>query len=490
MNTETNAGAALDAAAQTAAPEAGGAAAVPAAAQVLVPKLKLREKLGFGAFSTASNVVYQFKSLYYLFFLTNVLKIDVRLAGIILTIGTIWDAVNDPLIGFWAVNHKFKNGEHCRPFALWCSLPWAITVVLLFFDFGTSERIAAVLSLVVYIVFELFNTFVNIPYNSMGALATNRDADRRSINIHRNLGGCLGSGIGAVACLPLLKVFGALDAHGNLIDATSARGFALAACVMGGVCVAGSLAHYFTTKERVVPIESDDEHLSGKTVFRMLIRNRMWILNTLYVICYGVGNLLIMTAITYYATYVMGSTAAATAIQAAYLVSSILASFIVAPVDKRLGRRKTMMLGALVYILGKIWFVLSPASVGAIYVNAVSVGIGATTAFVMFNTNRNNLVDLIEWQSGRRLDSLVSTADNLAAKLAVAGATWLVTVALSRSGFDADLTAQPAAAIGAINALLGWVPMIVAAVMLLIVSFLDIDAAMKKMHAEKGDAAV
>ena len=30
-----------------------------------------------------------------------------------------------------------------------------------------------------------------------------------------------------------------------------------------------------------------------------------------------------------------------------------------------------------------------------------------------FNTNRNNIADLIEWQSGRRIDSLVSTGDNL-----------------------------------------------------------------------------
>ena len=85
----------------------------------VIPPLKFGEKFGFLTFSTASNVVYQFKSIYYLFFLTNVLKIDVLVAGMILTIGTVWDAVNDPLIGFWSVNHKFKNGERCRPFALW-----------------------------------------------------------------------------------------------------------------------------------------------------------------------------------------------------------------------------------------------------------------------------------------------------------------------------------------------------------------------------------
>ena len=104
-----------------------------------IPRTRFPEKLGFCTFSTASNVVYQFKSIYYLFFLTNVLKIDVLVAGTILTIGTIWDAVNDPMIGFWAVNHKFKNGERVRPLAIWFAVPWAITVVLLFTNFGLQN---------------------------------------------------------------------------------------------------------------------------------------------------------------------------------------------------------------------------------------------------------------------------------------------------------------------------------------------------------------
>ncbi len=219
-----------------------------------IPRTRFPEKLGFCTFSTASNVVYQFKSIYYLFFLTNVLKIDILVAGTILTLGTIWDAVNDPLIGFWAVNHKFKNGERVRPLAIWFAVPWAITVVLLFTNFGLPNKAAVAVALIVYLLFELFNTFVGIPYNSMGSLATNLDADRRSINVFRNLGGALGAGIGAVACLPLLKAFGAMDGKGNLIDSASSRGFLLTACVMGLVCIIGCVVHFFTTKERVKPI--------------------------------------------------------------------------------------------------------------------------------------------------------------------------------------------------------------------------------------------
>lgn len=471
----------------------------PAAKESTIKPIKAAEKLGFGTFSTASNVVYQFKSLYYLLFLTNVIGINVVHAGMIIAIGTVWDAVNDPMVGYWAVNHTFKNGEKCRPFALWCAIPWAITVVLMFTQFNVAYSLKIVLAIIVYLVFELFNTFVAIPYNSMGGLATNRDADRRAINVARNLGGCLGSGIGAVACLPLVKLFGGLDAKGNIISeaceegtflssffsSQSARGFFFAAFVMGIVCIIGSFAHYFTTKERVKQEAEDESHLPFLKIVKILFGCRSWVFNMLYIICYGVVNMLIMSTINYYATYIMGSTGAATIIMAVYLVVAIIATVLTVPLDKMLGRKNMMIFSAAIMVVGKLWFIIAPYSTGAIYLNTVTFAIGVTVAFVMFNTNRNNIADLVEWQSGRRIDSMVSTVDNLASKLATAGASILMTTILGAAGFDAALEVQPTAAINTINALLGWIPLIISAVMLVVALFFDIDKEMNKMHEAK-----
>ena len=169
----------------------------------------------------------------------------------------------------------------------------------------------------------------------------------------------------------------------------------------------------------------------------------------------------------------MGSTGAATIIQAVYLVVSIITTVLTGPLDRLLGRKRTMIFAAAVLILGKVWFVIDPFAVGAIYLNAVTVGIGLSITFVMFNTNRNNIADLIEWQSGRRIDSLVSTGDNLAAKLAQAGATQLLTLSLHMAGFNT------------INALLGWVPAAVTFVMLAVLCAMNIEKDMDSMNAEK-----
>ena len=107
-------------------------------------------------------------------------------------------------------------------------------------------------------------------------------------------------------------------------------------------------------------------------------------------------------------------------------------------------------------------------------------------AFVCFNTNRNNIADLVEHKNGRRIDSLVSTCDNLASKLAKAGANLLMTGALAAAGFNAELPAQPTSAINTICALLGWVPMIVACIMLVIVFFHPIEKELAAMKQGKG----
>ncbi len=78
-------------------------------------KVRLPEKLGFMSFSASTNIVFNFKSTYYKYFLTSVLLIDPVAASNMALIGTVWDIVNDPLLGVWANNVKFRSGEKVRP---------------------------------------------------------------------------------------------------------------------------------------------------------------------------------------------------------------------------------------------------------------------------------------------------------------------------------------------------------------------------------------
>ena len=444
-------------------------------------RLKLKEKIGFGSFSAASNIMYQFKSLYYLFFLTEVLRIPMGTAGTILALGIVWDALNDPLVGYFAVNHRFKNGERVRPFALYSAVPWGVTIVLIYTNFHASKVVTIVIASLAYFLFELLYTATDIPYNCMAGLATNIDEDRRSINVHRNIGSCIGTAIGAVACFPLLNLFGGLDDNGNLDPVTGSRGFFLTACVMAIICIVGCLTHYFTTKERVTPQNEEEEHVNLIHIFKVLYTYKPFVLNTLYILFYGIINLSLLTCLTYYCTYVLGSADDVTLIEALYLVASLVSTLFISKIDEALGRKKTMLLGGLFFVFGKLWFIIDPFSTAALYVNAVTTGIAVAISFVMFNTNRNNLSDLIEWREGRRMDGMIGTADNFSTKLGEALAAQILTRTLASAGYNADLTVQPEAAIKAINAMLGIVPAFFGVAIIVVVLFLNIDSEMEKM---------
>ena len=426
-----------------------------------IPLIKIKEKLGFMSFSASINIVYIFRSLYWLFFMTEVLKLNMAIAGTIVAVGTVWDAINDPLIGYWSMNRKFKNNETLRPFALWHSFPWAITLILLFTNLRVSPTMTIALALLFYCSYEVFNTTTGLPYQAMAGLATNRESDRRSINVFRNLGATIGTAVGAVACLPLLKMFGALNADGNLNQETASRGFFLVACIMGIIMLAGSLIHYKTTKERVSQISDEDSQIPFKKVISMLFQCRSWCFNMLFFIGYNLSTALRMQTMAYYTTYVIGSTAAVTNFQITYLGATLLGSLFVSSADRKLGRKKTMIVSCVISLLGKIWFLINPFSMGAMYLNSVCGGIAIAFSFVLFNTNRNNIVDIIEAHDGRRIDSMLAVTEGLFSKMAVAGATMLAAFMLNSAGYDANLSVQPASVTTIINLILGWVSVVI-----------------------------
>ena len=450
--------------------------------------IRLPEKLGFMSFSASTNIVFNFKSTYYKYFLTSILLINPVAASNMALIGTIWDIVNDPLLGVWANNVKFKNNEKVRPWLLWIAVPYGLGMVLLFTDFNVSERWDIILGLVVFFFYEIANTFRGIPYNGMGALASSDDSDRKSINAFRSLGACLGSGIGAVAVPMIVKMFGGLKDH-KVINSSDSPAIFRSAVFMGVLIVIGCLIHYFTTKERVKQVSDNEEDIGIVETYRMLFKCKSWVKNMLYIMSYGVSTCLLTSSITYYCAYVLNNSALATPVMAVYLLFSIIFSIVTPKIDSLLGRKKTMIIAAIIQIIGKIPFILNPFNVVNGYINAASAGIGLTMTFILFNTNRNSISDIVEIQNGRRLDTMVSTGDNLASKIAEAAVDKLFLVALAAAGFSAQLAdqgiLQNMATQNTINALLGWIPALVAVMMAIFASTIDTQKEYNEALAER-----
>ena len=451
--------------------------------------LKKTEKAGYLVMAMTINIAFSFKNVYYLLFLTNVLCIPVGIAGILLVLGTVWDAVNDPLIGLWVANHRFSSGEKARPILLRASVPWAVTLVLLFFRFNAGQTATILICLGLYFLFEICYTFVAIPYTAMPSLASASDADRKAINACRGFGAGIGSGIGAVAIVPMIKLFGGLAGENAIIGVRDSSALLKTSVVMGLICLAGGLIHYFTSRERIR--EKDDGLKSFSLIqsYRMLFKSRSWVLNTLYFLFYGVCNVLTMTVVSYYASYVLGATSMTTPILAAFMVMYVAVAVMTPSIDRHLGRRKTMIVSLAIQIVTKIPFLIWPHSLVCILINAAGCGIGGSMIFIIAGTNRSTIADILELKSGRRMDSMVASGENLLLKLLEALVQWVITFVLALAGFEASKgIAQNRSTISTICNFLGIVPLAICFVSVFVVRKLDIqrDYGEQKARHEAG----
>ena len=287
----------------------------------------------------------------------------------------------------------------------------------------------------------------------------------------------------------VVKAFGGLRDH-SVINSTDSTPIFKTACFMGVLIAAGCLLHYFTTKERVKQVSGEEKPVGILETYRMLFKCKSWVRNMLYVMFYGATVCLSTSAITYHSAYVLNNSSLAAPIMLFYLIASLIFSVITPKIDSLIGRKKTLIFAGIMLVAGKIPTIFYPASVPCVILNCLTSGIGLTITFIVMNTNRNNISDIVELQNGRRLDTMVSTGDGLMSKVAEAFTDKLSLLALAAAGFNAALAEegklQNAATQNTINAFISWIPMLFGLAMTVIALSIDTRKEYEEAAAQAG----
>ena len=141
-------------------------------------RLSWGQKIGYGSGDFAFNLYWQGVSLYLFYFYTDVLGLPNAMAGIIYAIGSLWDAVTDPAMGYVAERTRTRWGRY-RPYLLFTPIPLALSYLLIFWHPGdVSVTTIAVLALTGQFIFRLFFTIASTPYSSLMARMTQDANDR------------------------------------------------------------------------------------------------------------------------------------------------------------------------------------------------------------------------------------------------------------------------------------------------------------------------
>jgi GPH family glycoside/pentoside/hexuronide:cation symporter len=121
---------------------------------------------GLGAFGLTSTA--QALAGFYLFFYVDVLGLTVALAAVINVIYAIWDAVNDPLVGYLSDNTRTRWGRR-RPWLL-AGLPFYLILFVFIYAVPAAFREGNALfwyALIVIFLFETVSTVMGTNYQAL-----------------------------------------------------------------------------------------------------------------------------------------------------------------------------------------------------------------------------------------------------------------------------------------------------------------------------------
>lgn len=329
----------------------------------------------------ANNLSFQMTSMFLMVYMTDIAGVPAALAGTIYGVTKVWAGVTDLVAGN-TVDKADTRWGRLRPWILWGSTPLAVVFVALFSTpAGLSPAMTVAWILLFDAAFQLFYSFVNIPYG----------VDRSRLSGARSIASAT-TGV-------LLSAVVAPQFQNTAADDVRVK-FMITTLILAVVAVALYLWCFFNTRE-VVPRSPGKVKLSN--TLKMVGKNR-----PLIVLCLGAFFLLsamfTMAAVgMYYARYVLGNASWYTFLMLAQTVGTIAVASSVPAITVKLGKRKGYAVAAAITVLAfaLIYFVPEHSLPVAIIAWLLyGIGTGGTNS-LMFSMQADT-VDYGEWKTGTR----------------------------------------------------------------------------------------
>lgn len=151
--------------------------------------------LSYSVGLAGQNMNYNFVSQRLFVFINTVLGIPAEKTGWITSVSTLWDAINDPIIGTIVDSRKFKPGNKMRPFLLYLPPLIGILTALMFFDFRMSEAQMIFFIVAVYLAIDVLYSFQDVALWGLIPLSSPSSDERSRVSQWVAIGAGAGSTI-------------------------------------------------------------------------------------------------------------------------------------------------------------------------------------------------------------------------------------------------------------------------------------------------------
>ena len=342
-------------------------------------KIPAKVKFGYGTSGFCSFMTWTVFSYYGLYFMTEVVGMSAAFAGMLISLGTLWDAITDPIVGSISDNLKNPKGRR-RPLIKMIALPFVIISCLLFTNFHLGETATKVYFLLVILLYYTAQTVLDISASSLGSEMSNNYDERASLATWKNYFGLLPTVV-VSSCLMMVEFWG------NKFSNPDFGWTATLICYMIVVFVLIVIL-YITTEGYERPrAEGEEETKFSYRAVINLFRNKG---TRIVMLIFGISifaNTINYSVQVYYYTEYMGMTSDQVAlatfvfgvasVACAYIVEQLMIKF-----DKKMSWVVSMGLEALVLILAIGFFIKAGShSMVALFVTMLLMGLGNAAVY-------------------------------------------------------------------------------------------------------------
>ncbi len=412
-------------------------------------KLSLGIKLiyGSGDWSRASyNTIKQF---FYWIFLTDVVRLNPLWASFSFVIATIWDAINDPVIGSLSDNVRTKWGRR-RPFLLIFAVPFMLAFMLLWWaPPWQSQVMLAIHVTLAFMVSDSIQTLVTVPHQSLTPEIASDYDERTSLTTFRMIFNLIASLVTAVAAPDIVKmVVRSTVAAGGTETLGLQQGYITVAAIFGGLAIIPYLLNFFFIRERPISHEVPREQPKFGEILKLLWKNTPFRYATGIYVLNWVSTDIVAGMLPYFLLYWVTSgdllykvPLIGMGIESVGLGIMMLTAVLALPlwnwISRKLSKRAAYIIGISFWIAVQLFvFFIQPGQVGMVLVLAFLAGIAISNAHVIPEAMFPDVIDWDEVKTNARHEGLYYGAVSFIRKLSTAIAGFLSLQMLNAFGYQ------------------------------------------------------
>lgn len=384
----------------------------------------------YGLGAVGKDMVYALSASYIMYYYQDILGLSATFVGFILMIARVFDAANDPFMGVVVAKTNSRWGKF-RPWIFTGTILNAFVLYALFAAPAVSGKALMIYFAVMYILWGMTYTMMDIPFWSMIPAVTSTTKDRENLSVVGRT--CAGVGYALINIFTVMAV----SKLGGGIERTGFRLFALIIAILFVIFI---LFTCFTIREQK---EENMQTTSVKEMFKALFNNDQAIVTVVTIVLINSALYITSNLLIYFFKYDIGGTTwkdAYTLFTSVGGISQILGMMVVYPILRsKLSNTIIFKLGLCLAIFGYA-FLLALCLLGyssvltMLMVPGIMIFVSNGILTVLTTVFLANTVDYGEVKTGHREESVIFSMQTFVVKAASGLAVFITGVSLDLIG--------------------------------------------------------